>query len=73
MKKFLSFFRGKEETCIPRSSGFHTPSPEMEAVYQQIIALADEGVWVPAVANGGLLQLLAEMEQRGWWIIPPTQ
>ena len=43
----------------------------MEMVYQKIVALADEGVWVPAVSNGGLHQLLAELEVRGWKIVPP--
>ena len=52
-------------------TGFPKPSPEMEAVYQQIFALTDEGVWVPAISNGGLRQLLAEMEIRGWKVIPP--
>jgi len=50
---------------------FRKPSTEMEAVYSKICALAGEGVWVPATSNGGLLQLLAELETRGWKIIPP--
>ena len=52
---------------------FRKPSPEMEAAYQHILALAGEGVWVPATSNGGLLQLLAELEARGWKIIPPEE
>jgi len=51
---------------------FRKPSPEMETVYTKITALAGEGVWVPATSNGGLRQLLAEMETRGWKIIPPA-
>lgn len=50
---------------------FKKPSPEMEAVYLQIVALTSEGVWVPGVGNGGLCQLLAELEKRGWKVIPP--
>ncbi|OGZ44821.1 MAG: hypothetical protein A3J54_00600 [Candidatus Ryanbacteria bacterium RIFCSPHIGHO2_02_FULL_45_13b] len=52
---------------------FKKPSPEVEAVYEQIVALDREGVWVPATSNGGLRQLLAEMELRGWKVIPPEE
>ncbi len=52
---------------------FRKPSPEMEEVYEKIIALADEGVWIPATSNGGLRQLLAELEVRGWKVIPPEE
>ena len=55
------------------SREFRGPSPDMETVYQKIVALADEGVWVPATSNGGLRQLLAELETRGWKVIPPKE
>lgn len=51
---------------------FREPSAEMQAVYEKIIALSDEGVWVPST-NGGLRQLLAELEARGWKVIPPEE
>ena len=41
------------------------------AIYSEIIKLREEGVWVPAVENGGLKQLLAELLKRGWIIYPP--
>ena len=51
---------------------FAKASPDLRARYDRIVALAAEGVWVPAVSNGGLLQLLAEMEKRGWKIVSPA-
>ena len=51
---------------------FREPSAEMQAVYEKILALIAEGVWIPATGNGGLRQLLAEMEARGWKVIPPA-
>ena len=45
----------------------------MEAAYKKIVALREEGVWVPAITNGGLRQLFAELGARGWKILPPDR
>ena len=44
---------------------------EIKEIYEKIVALKEEGVWVPAVENGGLKGLLESMAERGWEIIPP--
>lgn len=63
----------KESRLRHKEVGFRKPSPEIEAVYEKMLMLGLEGVWVPAVDNGGLRQLLAELEVRGWKILPPSE
>jgi hypothetical protein len=52
---------------------------DAQKLYDQIVALEGQEsathpgqpVWVPAVANGGLFQLLQELASRGWSVFPP--
>ena len=60
------------------------PKFDPEEIYKTIAALEGQpaqdqtwgkgrDVWVPAMANHGLVQLLRELAVRGWEIIPPEE
>ena len=52
---------------------FRPKTDSVGAIYDRITALIDEGVWVPAVGNGALRNLVEELVARGWRIIPPNE
>lgn len=40
---------------------------------QKSVLQPEREVWIPAIANGGFLGVLKELEKRGWKIEPPVE